>query len=90
MEETKYIKRLFDDTLSFSLKTKCAVVVEGPKWCGKSTTCKRQANEIVDLMPIQTRQDIIGEAKIAPHEFLSMRQFPLLINEWQHIAFIWD
>ena len=90
MDEKKYIKRLFDEMLSFSLKTKSAVVVEGPKWCGKSTTCKRQAKEVVDLMPVGTRSSIVAEARIAPHEFLTMRQYPLLIDEWQHIAFIWD
>jgi len=60
-----YIKRLFDDTLLFALKSKGAVVVEGPKWCGKSTTCKRYAKEIVDLMPIKTRDELILEAKLA-------------------------
>ena len=86
----KYIKRLFDDILDFSLKSKGAVVVEGPKWCGKSTTCKRFAKEIVDLMPIKTREEYILEAKIAPDHFLKSRQKPLLIDEWQHIYFIWD
>ena len=52
MEEEKYIGRLFDDVLDFALKTKAAVVVEGPKWCGKSTTCSRHAAETVDLVPI--------------------------------------
>ena len=85
-----YIKRIFDDTLSFALKSKGAVVVEGPKWCGKSTTCKRYAKEIVDLMPIETRDELILEAKLAPHIFLSSRSKPLLIDEWQHIYFIWD
>ena len=81
----KYIKRLFDDTLEFSLKSKGAVVVEGPKWCGKSTTCKRYAKEIVDLMPLKTRDELILEAKLAPHIFLNSRSKPLLIDEWQHI-----
>ena len=86
----KYINRLFDEVLTFALKSKGAVVVEGPKWCGKSTTCKRYANEIVDLMPLKTRDELILEAKLAPHTFLSSRSKPLLIDEWQHIYFIWD
>ena len=86
----EYIKRLFDETLSFTLKSKGAVVVEGPKWCGKSTTCKRYAKEIVDLMPLKTREELILEAKLSPHIFLSSRSKPLLIDEWQHIYFIWD
>ena len=90
MEEKKYIPRLFDDILAFSIKSKGAVVVEGPKWCGKSTTCKRQAKDIVDLMPVETRNEYILEAKISPHHFLSSRDKPLLIDEWQHVYFIWD
>ena len=90
MENKKYIPRLFDYVLEFTLKTKGAVLVEGPKWCGKSTTCKRFAKEIVDLMPIKTREEYILEAQIAPDYFLSSRKKPLLIDEWQHISFIWD
>ena len=90
MENKKYIPRLFDISLEFALKTKGAILVEGPKWCGKSTTCKRFAKEIVDLMPLRTRNDYILEAEIAPDYFLSSRKKPLLIDEWQHVSFIWD
>jgi len=90
MNTELYLPRLFDDTLDFALKTKCVVVVEGPKWCGKSTTCKRHVKETVDLMPIQTREDLVQEAKIASHQFLTSRAHPLLIDEWQHVAFLWD
>ena len=86
----KYINRLFDFTLEFTLKSKGAVLVEGPKWCGKSTTCKRFAREIVDLMPSKTRKQYILEAQIAPDFFLNSRAKPLLIDEWQYISFIWD
>ena len=55
--EEKYIPRLFDDVLSFALKSKGAVLVVGPKWCGKSTTCKKHATTIIDLMPINTRKN---------------------------------
>ena len=85
-----YIPRLFDGILDFSLKTKGAVVVTGPKWCGKSETTKRQAKTIVDLMPRSTRQNIIDYAEAAPHEFLNDGDKPMLIDEWQHISFIWD
>ena len=85
-----YIPRLFDGILDFSLKTKGAVVVTGPKWCGKSETTKRQAKTIIDLMPRSTRQNIIDYAEAAPHEFLNDGDKPMLIDEWQHISFIWD
>ncbi len=43
-----YTPRLFDDVLAFSLRSKGAVLVVGPKWCGKSTTCKKQAKTVID------------------------------------------
>ncbi len=88
--EKKYIPRLFDDILEFALKSKGAVVVEGPKWCGKSTTCKKHAKSVIDLMPISTRKNFIDFAKSAPDVFLKQGQRPMLIDEWQHISFIWD
>ena len=85
-----YIPRLFDQILDFSLKTKGAVLVVGPKWCGKSTTAKRHAKTVIDLMPLEGRQDLIDLAKASPSRFLSTGEKPLLIDEWQHVSFIWD
>lgn len=91
MENDKdYIPRLFDDVLNFALRSKGAVVVVGPKWCGKSTTCKKHASSIVDLMPIATRKNLIEFAKSAPVEFLNQGSRPMLIDEWQHVSFLWD
>ena len=49
MSENKYINRLFDRTVEFTLKSKGALVIVGPKWCGKSTTAKRYAKTVIDL-----------------------------------------
>ena len=86
----EYIKRLFDDVLEFSLKSKGAIVIVGPKWCGKSTTAARYANTLIDLMPLDSRNDYINLAKVAPSEFLNLGSKPILIDEWQHVSFIWD
>ena len=51
----RYINRLFDKTVEFTLKSKGALVIIGPKWCGKSTTAKRYAKTIIDLMPLDSR-----------------------------------
>ena len=55
-----YIPRLFDQILEFSLKSKGAVVIVGPKWCGKSTTANRYASTVIDLMPLESRQDYVA------------------------------
>lgn len=90
MEAQKYINRLFDSVVEFSLRSKGALVIVGPKWCGKSTTASRYAKTIIDLMPLDTRSDFIELAKIAPAAFLNYGPKPILIDEWQHVSFIWD
>ena len=90
MEAQKYINRLFDSVVEFSLRSKGALVIVGPKWCGKSTTASRYAKTISDLMPLDTRSDFIELAKIAPAAFLNYGPKPILIDEWQHVSFIWD
>ena len=90
MGEQKYMNRLFDGIVEFSLKSKGALVIVGPKWCGKSTTANRYARTVIDLMPLDTRQDYIDLAKISPSNFLNYGPKPILIDEWQHVSFIWD
>lgn len=85
-----YIPRLFDKILDFSLKSKGAVLVVGPKWCGKTTTCEKHAKTKIDLLPLKSRQQIIDFAKAAPELFLNQGEKPILIDEWQIISFIWD
>ena len=68
-----YIPRIFDQILDFSLKTKGAVIVVGPKWCGKTTTTKRHAKTIIDLMPLEGRQDLIDLAKVSPFSISECR-----------------
>ena len=40
---TMYKKRMLDKLLERKLKGCGAVLMEGPKWCGKTTTCEQQA-----------------------------------------------
>ena len=90
MSNNIYINRLMDEVIAFTLKSKGALVIVGPKWCGKSTTAKRFARTVIDLMPIDTRDGYIELAKIAPSNFLNYGEKPILIDEWQHVSFIWD
>ena len=86
----QYINRLFDQTVEFALRSKGALVIVGPKWCGKSTTANRYAKTVIDLMSLESRSDYISLAKISPSRFLNYGPKPILIDEWQHVAFIWD
>ena len=90
MSENTYIKRIFDEIVEFTLKSKGALVIVGPKWCGKSTTAKRYAKTIIDLMKLDSRNEYIELAKISPENFLNYGPKPILVDEWQHVSFIWD
>ena len=81
--------RIVDETLQFKLKSKGAVWVKGPKWCGKSTTSEQFAKTIIRMQDEETRQQNIALAKLSPSDFLK-GDTPLLIDEWQVIPFIWN
>ena len=90
MEEKDYITRLFDKTLEFGLKSKGAVLVVGPKSCGKSTTSRRQAKTIIDLTDDDVREQQIALARASAKKFLRQGERPLLVDEWQEVSFIWN
>ena len=84
-----YIERIADSILAKKLRSSGAVLVEGPKWCGKSTTCEQQANSVVYLQDPMTRDQDIALAYNEPAIFLDRRP-PLLIDEWQEAPIVWD
>lgn len=90
MLNNDYIPRLFDEELDFYLKCVGAVVIVGPKFCGKSTTAKRHAKTFVDLTKTQDREQYVALAKNAIENFLNMGEKPQLIDEWQIVSFIWN
>lgn len=90
MLNNDYIPRLFDEELDFYLKCVGAVVIVGPKFCGKSTTAKRHAKTIVDLTKTQDREQYVALAKNAIENFLNMGEKPQLIDEWQIVSFVWN
>ena len=85
----RYLPRIADDILAFKLRSKGAVLVEGPKWCGKSTTCSRQANSVIMMQDTETREQNIALAYTAASILLD-KQPPLLIDEWQEAPILWD
>ena len=62
----KYIPRLLDDVLRFKLRSKGAVWVRGPKWCGKSTTSEQFAKTIIRMQDEDTMDQNIALARMMP------------------------
>ena len=85
----EYLPRIVDDVLAFKLRSKGAVLVEGPKWVGKSTTCRRQAKSVIMLQDTETREQNIALAYTASSILLD-KEPPLLIDEWQEAPILWD
>ena len=58
----RYLPRIADEVMAFKLRLKGAVLVEGPKRCGKSTTCMRQAETVIKMQDTETREQNIALA----------------------------
>lgn len=63
--------------------------IQGPKWCGKSTTAKIFSNSILQLQNNQTLKLIKLQISTNSNYFLE-KATPILIDEWQEIPEIWD
>ena len=76
-----YFSRLFDEELRFCLESVGAILIVGPKFCGKSTTASRYAKTIIDLTDEKNQSQYIHLALNAPDEFLDQGEKPMLIDE---------
>ena len=85
----KYKQRVADLLLERKLAGKGAVLVVGPKWCGKTTTAKQQSHSLLDLSKKLILDQSIQMMDINP-ESLLVGETPRLIDEWQQIPALWD
>lgn len=85
----KYLHRVVDKLLEERLDAKGAVLIEGPKWCGKTTTAKQKAKSFISMdRPDMTRQ-YQQMAELSPSTLLE-GETPRLIDEWQIAPNIWN
>ncbi len=85
----KYLKRTADGFLSLQLASSGAVLIEGPKWCGKTTTAAQQAKSIISLQDPDMRDSYQATAAVKPSLLLA-GDTPRLIDEWQEAPVLWD
>ena len=84
-----YIPRIADEELKYRLESFGAVLIEGPKWCGKTTTATQEAKSILYMEDPDTREEALATAAVKP-SLLLMGENPRLIDEWQVAPVIWD
>ncbi|MGN0281053.1 MAG: ATP-binding protein [Prevotella sp.] len=87
--DKKYKKRIADKLLSEQLGAAGVVLVQGPKWCGKTTTAQQAATSSVfmdnpamlkaNMMLAETNPELILEGRV-----------PRLVDEWQLAPTLWD
>jgi uncharacterized protein len=85
----QYKRRILDDLLVRRLQTSGAILVEGIKWCGKTTTCEQAASSVLYLDEPDQREQNLLMAKVRPSSLLEGVK-PRLIDEWQLAPQLWD
>lgn len=85
----QYKFRISDAILAEKLEGKGAVLVQGPKWCGKTTTAEQQARSILYMAEPDKMEQNIKLGNYAPSSLLAGAT-PRLIDEWQLVPKLWD
>ena len=85
----KYKHRIADRLLERKILGKGAVLIEGPKWCGKTTTAKQIAKSVLDLGDSSVLMQSSQMIEFSPKTLLEGAT-PRLVDEWQALPAIWD
>lgn len=85
----EYLPRILDDILEERLEAVGAVLIAGPKWCGKTTTATQKARSVLKLQDPDKTQGYLRTAEVKP-SLLLRGDNPRLIDEWQMAPVLWD
>lgn len=88
-KKEKYRPRIADRLLDRKLRGKGAVLIEGAKWCGKTTTAEQICNSVLYMSNPGKREQNIQLASLNP-QLLLRGDKPRLIDEWQEAPMLWD
>ena len=84
-----YLPRILDKTLKETLEYIGAVLIVGPKWCGKTTSAEMQAKSVIKMQDPDKTQGYLATAETKP-SLLLVGENPRLIDEWQIAPVLWD
>ncbi len=85
----KYLERIGDELLKRKLRSSAAVLIEGPKWCGKTSMGAQLAKSIVYIQNPDKRAMYRKIADTQPSLLLE-GETPHMLDEWQTIPVLWD
>lgn len=84
-----YLNRVSDERLKERLDAFGAVLIEGPKWCGKTTTAEQICKSVIRLHDTDMQENYLLTASTKP-SLLLLGDTPRLIDEWQDFPVLWD
>ena len=85
----RYKKRIADILLDRKLEGIGAVLIEGPKWCGKTTCAEQKAKSVIYMNDPKKSSMYMQLGKMSPQTLLE-GETPKLIDEWQLAPSLWD
>ncbi|MDR1495342.1 MAG: DUF4143 domain-containing protein [Clostridiales Family XIII bacterium] len=85
----EYLKRISDDRLKLLLMAKGAVLIEGPKWCGKTRSAEELAKSVLYMQDPDISKASMLTAKTKPSLLLE-GDTPRLLDEWQVAPELWN
>ena len=88
-KQMNYKNRVADQLLERRLQSKGAILIEGPKWCGKTTTALQFAQSILNLGDSTILSNAQLTLQVNPQRLLE-GEVPRLIDEWQTMPSLWD
>lgn len=84
-----YLKRICDKLLASELKASGAILIEGAKWCGKTSTAQQAARSSLYMQDPDKTSSYLAAADTKPSLLLN-GETPKLIDEWQMAPVLWD
>lgn len=85
----KYIKRIVDEEIATKLSVMGAILIKGPKWCGKTTSAKQLAKSVLEMQNPDLHENQLELARTKPSLLLEGNK-PRLLDEWQLAPVLWD
>ena len=85
----KYLPRIVDKEIDELMEIMGGVLIEGCKWCGKSTTGLHHAKSIIEFQNPDKKQEYDEIKNTKPSLFLNGEK-PRMFDEWQMYPVVWD
>jgi predicted AAA+ superfamily ATPase len=89
MDNNTYLPRISDILLQTLLQSSGAVLIEGAKWCGKTSTAMNSSKSVLYMQDPDNTSSYLAMADTKP-SLLLKGENPRLIDEWQMAPVLWD